>query len=263
MMRRIAGNGTRHRLVPLFLAVLLAGLALPASAVHAATTWHVTSCADSGATTLRGRIGAAAAGDTIVFDQNCTITLTTGTLTMTKHVTIDGTGHTVIVDGGCTGCDIGGIPSGGVTIFAVQSGIAASLTGLTIQHGNASQQCDISGTQYTCGGGIANNGGTLTLTRSTVTANNAVGGIGGGIANLGTVTLTSSTVTGSSAFFGGGIANNGTATITDSSLSGSIADTGGGIANLGTATVTHTTLSGNSANHGGGIYNVRTLSTAT
>ena len=60
---------------------------------------------------LRGRGGehaagqdaaSAAAGDTIVFDQNCTITLTTGTLTLTQNVTIDGTGHTVIVDGGCT-----------------------------------------------------------------------------------------------------------------------------------------------------------------
>jgi hypothetical protein len=88
--------------VPLYLTLLLAGLVLPAPVVHAATTLHVTDCGDAGTNTLRGRIGAAGAGDTIVFDQNCTITLATGTLTLTTNVTVDGTGHTVVVDGGCT-----------------------------------------------------------------------------------------------------------------------------------------------------------------
>ena len=56
---------------------------------------------------IRARRGT---GDTIFFDQDCIITLTQGTLFLNDtsnggrfdHLTIDGTGHTVIVDGGCT-----------------------------------------------------------------------------------------------------------------------------------------------------------------
>ena len=145
---------SRRWLVSVFLAVLLGGFALPAPAVHAATTLHVTSCADDGgAATLRGMIGAAAAGDTIAFDKDCTIALTQGTLSLTQNMSIDGTGHTVIVDGGCTGCNPGGVPSGGVQVFLVNSGVTASLSTLTIQHGNEAPFL---------GGGIENDG-TLTV----------------------------------------------------------------------------------------------------
>src|SRR5258708_5694448 len=93
MMRQMT---PRCWLVLLGLMLLAGGLVLPAPTVSAANTLHVQSCADDGGgTTLRGQIAVASAGDTIVFDQNCTITLTTGTLTLTKNVTIDGTGHTI------------------------------------------------------------------------------------------------------------------------------------------------------------------------
>jgi hypothetical protein len=76
----------------------------------------VTDCDDTGTNTLRGRIAAAAATDTISFAQDCTgatkITLTT-TLTLTKNLTIDGSGHTVVVDGGCTNNCGTQNPSGG------------------------------------------------------------------------------------------------------------------------------------------------------
>src|SRR6185437_13920363 len=94
-------NASRRWLAPLCLTLLLGGLVLPAPAVSAATTQHVTDCGDAGANTLRGVIGSAGAGDTIVFDQDCTITLATEPLTLTQNVTINGTGHAVVVDGGC------------------------------------------------------------------------------------------------------------------------------------------------------------------
>src|SRR4051812_9038380 len=131
-------TASRRWFVPLCLALLLGGLTLPAPAVGAATIRHVTDCGDAGPNTLRGQIAAAAAGDTIVFDQNCTITLSqaNGTLTLTQNVTIDGSGHTVVVDGGCTANCGTANAVGGVTVFAVNGGVTANLTGLTIQHGN-------------------------------------------------------------------------------------------------------------------------------
>ena len=98
--------------------------------------------------TLRTLIGSAAVGATIDFSQACTgataITLTAGTLTLAKSVTIDGTGQTVVVDGNNDG-----------SVFTVNSGVTASISLLTIRHGNAAN-----------GGGI-NNSGILTVTNST------------------------------------------------------------------------------------------------
>ncbi|MGI8855645.1 MAG: beta strand repeat-containing protein [Thermomicrobiales bacterium] len=218
----------------------------PPALVAAANTLHVTDCGDAGPTTLRGMIGSAGVGDTIVFDQNCTITLATGTgtLTLTKQVTIDGTGRTVTVDGGCT-LNGGVCTSGGVEVFQVNSGVTASLSNLTIQHGN-----------NIGGAGIANLG-TLSVTNSTISDNNGTSGPGGGIFNgiNSTLRVTNSTISRNSAVQGGGIGidSGGTVAMTNSTLSGNTAtsDGGGIFVNGGTVTVTNSTLSGNSAGGGG------------
>jgi CSLREA domain-containing protein len=219
-------------------------LVTPAAPVAAANTLHVTDCGDAGTNTLRGQIAAASLGDTIVFDQNCTgasaITLATGTLTLAQDVTIDGTGRTVVVDGGCA-LNNGHCQSGGVTVFTVNSGVTASLSTLTIQHGNQA---------LFNGGGIANQG-TLTMTNSTVAFNS-----GGGIYNVGTLSVTDSTITGNTtdAFSDGGGINNyigGTVTVTNSTITGNTAGYGGGIENnQGTLTLTNTIVAGNSADYG-------------
>ena len=113
------------------------------------------------------------------------------------------------------------------------------------------------------GGGIWNNGGTVTLQRSTVSGNEARGvhggeAEGGGIANGGgTVTLHDSIVSGNIASReGGGISNRGTLAMNRSStLTGNSANTvGGGIFNTGTAVLSYDTISNNSAGgEGGGI----------
>ena len=143
------------------------------------------------------------------------------------------------------------------TVVYCESGIEASLDDLSVSEGNADGSYGY-GPERT-GGGIYN-GGTLTVTNSTLSRNSTVGD-GGGVCNAGTLTLTNSTMSGNSAGgSGGGIYNNrnGTLTVTNSTLSGNSATSwhGGGIYNAGTLTLTNSTLSGNSAdNEGGGIYN--------
>jgi hypothetical protein len=107
-------------------------------------------------------------------------------------------------------------------------------------------------------GGILN-GGTLTVSNSTVSGNSA--GYGGGISNGGTLTLDNSTIGDNSAHggggdyfgYGGGILNNGTLTAINSTVTGNSAHDGGGIYNLYGIfiTLTNCTISGND---GGGIY---------
>ncbi|MEJ5223833.1 MAG: choice-of-anchor Q domain-containing protein, partial [Anaerolineales bacterium] len=92
------------------------------------------------------------------------------------------------------------------------------------------------------------------MTNSTFSANSA-GNSGSGILNGGTLTVTNSTFSANSANFGGGILNIGTLTVTNSTFSANSAvNSGGGVWNNGTLTVTGSTFSANSAgNSGGGI----------
>ncbi|MEM9155165.1 MAG: choice-of-anchor Q domain-containing protein, partial [Cyanobacteria bacterium P01_F01_bin.33] len=123
------------------------------------------------------------------------------------------------------------------------------------------------------GGGILNDGGTLTVSNSAISGNNKpesgsfyVYGIGGGIYNDGgTLTVSNSTVSDNSAGFGGGINNSaeGTLKVNNSTISrngSSGYSGGGGIANDGTASISNSTISGNgSPGDGGGIFNRGTV----
>ncbi len=215
--------------------------------------------------------------DTIVFAASLdgqTITLSQGELNLsgagTGTITIDGAGQMTISGNNAS------------TVFAVQSGVQALLQGLTIENGQGSNGYGYSGggiyndggtvtvsdstladnSAVSSGGGIYNNGGTLTLSDSTL-ANNSASYYGGGICNyLGTLTVSDSTLADNSASFsGGGIYTfQGTVTVSDSTLSGNSAfiGSGGGIYNGGgTLTVSDSTLANNSASYdGGGIYNL-------
>jgi hypothetical protein len=115
------------------------------------------------------------------------------------------------------------------------------------------------------GGAIYNQGGTLMVTRATLSANTAGYGDGGGLYNdLGTVTLNNTTLSGNSATnagTGGGIFNTGTLTVNSSALNFNSTELfpGGGISNAGTLTVNNSTLNSNSGSQGGGIYNTGTV----
>ncbi len=225
---------------------------LAAASAHAQTTYTVTNTNSSGTGSLAAAVASVDAdtgtsGDTIDFASGVTGTITPGsTLALSHNVTITGPGANLLtVSGGGT-----------VTVFIINSGVTASLSGLTIANGNSGNGV---------GGGIYNYG-TLTVSNSTIFDNTASGGDGGGIFNGGTLTVSNSTFSGNTASdgngYGGGIFNGGTLTVSNSTFSGNTANgqggglgDGGGIFNQGTLTVSNSTFSGNTASYGGGITN--------
>jgi CSLREA domain-containing protein len=142
-------------------------------------------------------------------------------------------------------------------VFTINSGKTVTISGLTISGGSV----------FASNGGGIYNGGTLTLTNSTVSGNTASGGgSGGGIYNGGTLTLTNSTISGNTASVGGGIFGEGGAlTLTNSTLSGNTASSFGGGIELenGTLTLTNSTVSGNTSGSDGGGINLGSGSTGT
>jgi hypothetical protein len=138
-------------------------------------------------------------------------------------------------------------------IFEVEDGGQLSLNRITVRNGAAF-----------LGGGILN-GGTLTLTSSTL-AENTADQFGGGLYNFATATLNSSTVRDQSANDGAGVFNTGTLTVNGGRIATNDAtEHGGGIYNAtlnGLAGVTRlvgTTITGNTASDGGGIWNDATV----
>jgi len=197
-------------------------------------TITVTNTNDSGSGSLRNAIAIANHGDTISFSVAGTISLTTGTLSISKDLIIDGPGASSLAIRG----------NNTFQVFSIAATVV--LSGLTVENGSSS------------GGGGIFNAGALTLSNSTVSHNSAA--YGGGIFNVGTLTLTNSNVSGnSSAYAGGGINNHGgLVTLTNSTISGNFTlDGGGGVFNdYGSLTLTSSVVSRNSAtNAGGGIYN--------
>ena len=207
----------------------------------------VTNNADSGPGSLRQAIDNICANGTIQFNGHGMITLTSP-LTIDQNMTINGTGHTITCNGNfATG------------VFQVNSGVKLILKGLIVTHGLTASQ----------GGGLYNNGGTVTLMDSTFSGNSASAEItnkeitsssgpsysGGAIYNTGVLTISNSTFSGNSAASEGVIYNAGILTITNSTFSGNNAASGGAIYNAGTMTITNSTFSGNSAVSGGGLFN--------
>lgn len=247
----------------LLITLLLAAMAAALAPAAAATTWYVNGVTGSDSnncmfsTTACKTVGHAifltASGDSILvaaatYAEN---------LSIGKSLNIIGSGaSTTIIDGGRVGSV--------VSIF--NAGTNVRLSKLTIQNGLGVK-----------GGGIVNpTGARLTISNCIISRNGAFGtinsaGLGGGIYNGGTLTVSTSTLSFNSATgkqkefphgYGGAIWNSGTATIGYSTLSGNSVGgigAGGGINNGGTLTVSHSTLSGDSAFLGGGINNTNIL----
>ncbi len=190
----------------------------------------VASCTLRQAVKASNAYGTGAGTNTITFDATTfssaqTITLSSaagfGTLTPTHNVTIDATvgNRAVTISGG-----------GAVQLFVVSSSsVTLGLHGLTLTNGNAGA----SGT----GGAIYNNG-TVNVTGSTFTGNQA-SLRGGAIVNNGMLQVTNSTFTGNMATTrGGAIGSSGTTTITGSTFTGNNGGTQGGAINKGSGTLT-------------------------
>ena len=230
-------------------ASFLSALCLIALSTQAATI-TVTNTNDSGAGSLRAALTSAANGDTIdATGMSGAILLTSGELFVDKSVTINGPGAAnLAVDGNHSD-----------RVFQVANPVTVTISGLTITNGSVVSS-DV-------GGGIYNDGSTLTVSDCAIVANFA--SFGGGIYNgHSTLTVNNCTLSGNSAGVGGGIYNAGsnsgsaTLTINNSTLSGNSGGIGGGgIYNDGTfgsatLTISDSTLSGSSAGFfAGGIYN--------
>jgi len=274
-------NFTRTLTVVLTLLALAFGT-IGVRPARAATTWTVTSLADSSTANaancphasncrLRDAVAAAVAGDTIIFSSGLsggTIYLAS-TLTLSKNVTIDGSAlaSKITISG-----DTDNNGTGNVRVFSIENGIIAFLNNIVVTHGKITGD----------GGGIINYG-ILNIINSTI-SENASTNKGGGIYNDGSVTVTNSVLSKNSASnYGagifnhnqlmvmnstlsentttintgsaGGIYNDNSLTVIDSTFSGNSSKFGGGIENTGTATVIKSLITNNSTYAGGGIYN--------
>jgi CSLREA domain-containing protein len=158
-----------------------------------------------------------------------------GDLDITEDVIIRGSGADVtIIDGGAID-----------RVFHITQTVSVTISGITIQNGAAVN-----------GGGIANDGGVLTVISGTIRSNQASGS-GGGIYNDGALVMQNSTVMSNTAVStGGGIHHfTGTMTLTNSTISGNVADIGGGAIfhSNGSTLLTNLTINNNSSPSGAGI----------
>ncbi len=238
--------------------ILRAAGAVDIGACQGGVTWVVTDPngnAGSGSLldiTLPYAVAHAQDGDVITFAGG----LSGDTVLLNSPLVI---GHSYTISGlGSANLAVSGGSS--VQDFVVNSGVCATILGLTIENGLAAD-----------GAGIENSG-MLSLIDDAV-SNNATlsigGNDGGGIYNSGSLSVYDSTVNGNSAYTdGGGLYNTGTATLSNSTVFGNAGWTdGGGIFNSGSLTLTNDTIAGNTGYggfsdlpiFGGGIYNSGTL----
>lgn len=212
----------------------------------------------NGVCTLRAAIMEAnthPGPDAIVFSINDTFSLSiaganedfaqAGDLDIQDDLRITGNGFkNTVIDGGGTS-----VNDRVFHIDPASAGIAVSISGLTIQHGNVSGD----------GGGILVAGkAKLTMNNVVVSANAA--SQGGGIynrSNFATITLTNVAINGNrAAQHIGGLANQGVATLTDVAVSNNTAGgSTGGFFNGGVATLTNVVVNNNAASgSAGGLF---------
>ena len=270
-----------HDLVRLLvLATFLSFLAwqwLVAPSVHAATL-TVTNNLDTGAGSLRNTIASAASGDTIVFNNNYTITLA-NTLTIAKNLTIDGTGHTIIIDGNnARTYQVFLVNATGITFnlqnVTVRNGFDDSSLGAALYNQNGAVNITnviFANNQASAGGALYNESGmTMTITNTTFSNNSTTVNNGGAIENYGTLAVINSTFSGNQAQVRGGAIYNmtsaGTVSLTNNTFTGNHAyDDGGGIYSTNGAklNVTNSTFSSNYTNNPSGADTIYASGSAT
>jgi hypothetical protein len=241
-LRLTSAHGLRIRgrlRTALALGALALTLSVGAPAAYAAT-FTVTNLNDSGPGSLRQAIidaNTTPGPDTVTFTVTGTITLTSGQLTVTDDLTIDGPGAASLTVSG----------NNASRVMQVSGGAAVTLRGVTVANGSADG-----------GSGIATGGFFEELTvEDTMLVRNVAQGSGGAIFdNNSTVTVRRSTFVENSANGGGAISTqSGSVTVSESTFTrNTAADNGGGLfIQGGSLDLSTSTLSENSARHGGGM----------
>lgn len=175
----------------------------------------------------------------------------TGTITLNSTLSLD---HDVTIAG--PGADLIAISGDDrFGVVEVAAGSTVALYGLTIRDGY----------RYDSSGAGVNNFGSLTLSRSVVTANRSAGstGHGAGVFNHhdSTLLVDSTTIHGNtSVYAAGGLYLRGNVTVVNSTISGNTARQGGGVyGHKGRALFINSTITRNTASEfGGGIRNWQT-----
>ncbi|MDX9843177.1 MAG: Ig-like domain-containing protein [Aquabacterium sp.] len=143
---------------------------------HDLATITVTSGGDSGAGTLRNAIFTALSGDTITFQSNMTVSLTSGELVISKNLIIDGDLNNDGV------ADVTLDANHSSRVITMMAG-TVTLDGLVITKGlvsGAGGDYNSLNGKDALGGGIYVSGGVLTMKNASITANKAAGGGGNG-----------------------------------------------------------------------------------
>ncbi|WP_367873632.1 M6 family metalloprotease domain-containing protein [Luteolibacter sp. Populi] len=251
----------------------ISGAALDIGAVEAQPGLLIVSTlASSGPGSLRDAIASAIPGDTLTFSpalSGGSIALDGSQLTLDRDIHIDASA----LPGGIT------IAGDGLSrVFEIPEGVTASLLGLTIESGYASEfdggegggllnagdleliSCMIRGNTADFGGAGIFSRGMLTMQGCTVRDNESFGS-GGGIGNRGTMTLSRSTISGNGSGGGSGAgiaceAVDSSAELNLCTIAANFSNaSGGGIYHRGQLVLTECTVAANGANDWGGIGN--------
>ena len=209
-----------------------------AAYARSATTLTVISTDDSGPGTLRQTIDDANPGDTIEFNLTypAVITLISDQLSITKSLTINGPGAANLTISGDNAHRVIYITS------------TVTISGVTVANGNAGE-CGY-------GGGIYNDGGTLTVRSSIFLSNTACSG-GGILSAYGILSVNESLFLSNTATYGAGIYNvQNRVVVTNSTVAGNLAIYGGILNNNGVMTLANSAIISNTSfTYGGGIIN--------
>ena len=210
---------------------------------------------------------ALGGGNTIVFSNivTGTITLSGGELLVTRDVTINGPGDTLLSLSGNNANRIFHLTNAAVHIsgLTITDGLASRGGGIMQDSGTLLlRQCVISNSSSSSfGGGIAASG-TVALAECVIVQNRGFSSDGVGMAQIaGSLTVSNCTFLRNTNTFGRGGAIEvlfATATIINCSFASNHADFGGAIINYGTLGITNCTISANTGGSGGGIHSVGT-----
>ena len=194
---------------------------------------------DANASTITFASGAGEA-----FENGGTITLGGTQLTLSTDITIDGDVN------GDNRADVTVSGNNASTVFRIGSGTSI-LDALVITGGGS----------VTFGGGVYMVSGSDLTLQNTAVIGNSASAAGGIFNNGGTLSVTASTLSGNTAAFASGGAlfttGGGVSTLTNATLQGNSSGTNGGAAfvQTGTLNLISTTISGNDGGTGGGVFN--------